>query len=497
MKVRSVVGSLLVLLVGAGLAWFVFRSDRPFSTAKTASPGAAEAPTGPHGGRLLSDGSFQLEITIYERGVPPHFRIYAFEGRRPLDPQQVRLGIELHRLGGRVDAISFRPEADYLLGDRTVEEPHSFDIKVVAERNGQTHRWEYAQIEGRIEMPPETVASSGIVVASAGPKRMQRVLELHGEVTLSADRVARVAPRLGGILLEVRPSLGAKVNRGELLAAVENREVADAKREFVEARHRLAFARTAAEREEVLWKKKISAEEELLTKRHAFEEARIVERSARQKLRILGVPEAEVERLATDDTAGGGRYEIRAPLDGTIIERRATLGEVVKSDDAIFVIADLRTVWVNVAIPTQDLRSVRVGQSATVRAHAIGLEAAGTLAYLDPVVGEDARVAKGRVVVDNRDGQWRPGLFTTVRVVLEEATVPIAVKTDALQKWRDSEVVFAQFGKFFEVRPVKLGRNNGEWAEVLDGLTAGQKYAIENSFVLRAELEKSQAKHDH
>ena len=502
-RLRSVLGVLIVLLVGAVLAWLALRGDRPSAREKTAGttelggPPAGEAPKGPHGGRLLSDDKLQLEVTIYERGVPPHLRVYAFEGGRAVDPRQVNLTIELHRLGGRVDVMSFRAQADHLLGDRTVDEPHSFDVKVTAERDGRTYRWEYSEVEGRVDMPPETLASSGIVLATAGPARIEHVLEVPGEVALNADRVAQVTPRLGGVLTEVRPSVGDTARQGEVLAVVDSRELADVKREFVEATQRVAFSRVASEREEMLWRKKISAEEEYLTKRQAFEEARIVQQSARQKLTILGVPESEIERLATDEAARGGRYAVRAPFDGTIIHRRAALGEAVKGEEVIFVLADLRTVWVDVALSARDLRRVRVGQPASVRAEAAGLVATGTLAYLGPLIGEETRVARGRVVVENPDGRWRPGLFVSVKLVQEESAVSVAVKTSAIQKWRDSEVVFAQFGRVFEVRPLKIGRTDGEWVEVVGGLAAGQKYVVENSFVLKAELEKAGATHDH
>jgi len=501
MTLKTASAIAMVLLGSAAGAWWVLSSNKP-SASGSAAPGAAEpeaaeAPKGRHGGRLLSDGSFQLEVTIYERGVPPQFRVYAYEGGRPVDPSEVQLTIELHRLGGRVDVVRFRTEADYLRGDRTVDEPHSFDLKVAAQRRGRAHRWEYSQIEGRVELAPESITSSGIVVETARPVRMKQVLEVPGEVVLNADRVAHVVPRLSGVLIEVRHNQGARVRKGEVLAVIDSRELADAKREVIEATHRVEFARIAFEREEMLWKKKISSEEEYLAKRHAFEEARIAHQSARQQLRILGVPAAEIERLATNGSDRVGRYELRAPFNGTIIEKDAALGEAVKGDQVLFVVADLSTVWAEAAVPPLNQGSVRVGQKVAVRSDAVGVEVPATLTYLGPLIGEETRAAKARVVVDNRDGRWRPGLFVAVKVVTEEVPVPVAVKASGIQKWRDKDVVFAQFGKAFEVRPVELRRSDGEWVEVVAGLEAGQQYAAENSFVLKADLEKAGATHEH
>jgi cobalt-zinc-cadmium efflux system membrane fusion protein len=113
------------------------------------------------------------------------------------------------------------------------------------------------------------------------------------------------------------------------------------------------------------------------------------------------------------------------------------------------------------------------------------------------VVGETTRSAEAHVHIPNPDGRWRPGLFVTVEVVQEEVTVPVAVAPEAVQTYRDGSVVFAQYGDQFEVRPLELGRGDGQWVEVVKGLSAGEQYAARGSFVLKAELGKSGATHDH
>ena len=161
--------------------------------------GSEERPVkGPHGGRLLEEDGFQVEVTIYERGIPPEFRVYAFESKRPIDPAEVQLTIELSRLGGRVDVIAFRKVNDYLLGGTVVEEPHSFDVKIIAEWKDRTFRMGYSQIEARAELSPEAVQGSGIVVEEVGAVQLKSVFELPGEIVLNPDRVAHVASRRRG-----------------------------------------------------------------------------------------------------------------------------------------------------------------------------------------------------------------------------------------------------------------------------------------------------------
>lgn len=151
----------------------------------------------------------------------------------------------------------------------------------------------------------------------------------------------------------------------------------------------------------------------------------------------------------------------------------------------------------NVTIYAKDLNVVRVGQNVTVRSKILGREANGTLTYLGPLVGEQTRTAQGRVVVQNPDGQWKPGLYVNVEVVQEEISVPVAVPIDVIQTLNDRPVVFVQYEDEFEARPLELGRSDGRWVEVLHGLSPGERYAARNSFILKAELGKAGATHEH
>ena len=169
----------------------------------------------------------------------------------------------------------------------------------------------------------------------------------------------------------------------------------------------------------------------------------------------------------------------------------------MKKDDNIFLLADLSDVWVNIAIPTKDLKHVKLGQKVIVSDENLAIEAIGKLTYLGSIIEEKTRTVTGRVVISNQEFKWRPGTFVTLELVLEERTVPLAVPTKAIQTIRDWSVVFVKYGNFFEARPLELGANDGHWVEVLRGLTKGELYVAQNSFVVKAEIEKSSAVHEH
>lgn len=488
-----------VVAIGLVLAAAILRTAAPGTSATEGEPpGALDYPRGPHGARLLSDDGLQVEMTIYEAGVPPHFRVYPLDADgQPVAPGQVDLVVELHRLGGRVDRISFTPEADYLRGEVVVEEPHSFDVKVSASRQGRTHTWAYAQIEGKVQLGPEQVKSAGIVVSAVGPRTIQTTLDLPGDIKADETRLAHVVPRVRGVVTEVLKKEGDRVRRGDLLAVLSSRELADAKGQYLAAAHHVEFSRVTVEREETLWKKKISAERDYLEAKRAFDEAELSQQLAGQTLRVLGVPAASLDTLAREPAERLARYEIRAPIDGSVVERDVTIGEAVTEDQRIFTVTDLSSVWVEVSVYARDLGVVRQGQEVVVISTELGTETSGRIDFVGQLVGGDTRTAKARLTLPNGDGRWRPGLFVTVRLVREETTVPLAVAAEAIQTFRDWQVVFVKFGDWFEARPLELGRTDGQWVEVLGGLVAGDQYAAANSFAVKAEIGKLGATHDH
>ncbi|MBE7444271.1 MAG: efflux RND transporter periplasmic adaptor subunit [Planctomycetia bacterium] len=491
----------IVILAGIVLAYIILRMEktpvRESHEDVASQHHGSDQVKGPHGGRLLSEDDFQVEITIYERGVPPQFRVYAFNRGEIVKHDTVKLTIELHRLGGRVDVINFRNEGGYLCGNTVVEEPHSFDVRVLAEWKGNAYHWEYSQIEGRVELTPEAIQSAGIVVETAGPVQMKTILELPGEIELNADKVVHVVPRVSGVVTEVKKNLGDMVRHGEVIVVLDSREVAELKSEHRASMKRVELARATFERKERLWKQKISSEKDYLASRQALAEEEINMQRAIQKLLALGFSPSDLNSIPEMTGRGLIRYELKAQFDGVVIKKEIAVGEAIKEDADIFAIADLRTVWVAVTVYAKDLNVVRIGQNVTVRSKIFNLEATGTLTYLGPLVGEQTRTAQGRVVVQNPEGRWRPGLFVTVEIVQEEVTVPVAVSVDAIQTLRDWSVVFVQYGDMFEARPLELGRNDGRWAEVLRGLSPGERYVARNSFILKADLGKSGATHDH
>jgi cobalt-zinc-cadmium efflux system membrane fusion protein len=449
---------------------------------------ASEPAKGPHGGKLFTKDGYAVEVTIFEQDAPPEFRLYTYQNGKPLKPDQSRITVTLERLGRKPQEFAFVKEKDYLKSEAVVEEPHSFTVTVNARHQEQAYQFSYTQEEARVTMSDRQLRQNGVEILTAGPARIQTALQLIGEIKLNEDRTVRVVPRLSGIVEKVSASAGDQVKKGQILAVISSQLLADQRSELLAAQKRHALARITYEREKKLWEEKISAEQDYLQAEAALQEAQIALQSARQKLASLG------GNTATGDLT---RYEIRSPIDGVITDKRISVGTVMKDDADIFTISDLSSVWVDLTVRAQDLNAVKTGQQATVKATAFDAQEVGKVTYIGSVVGEQNRTATARVVLPNPKGVWRPGLPVNVSVVADEANVPVAVAVEGLQTVRDWTVVFGRYGTYLEARPLELGRNDGKFVEVIQGLHAGEAYAAKNSYLIKAELGKASASHDH
>ena len=189
-------------------------------------------------------------------------------------------------------------------------------------------------------------------------------------------------------------------------------------------------------------------------------------------------------------------YDLKAPMDGTIIDRDGTLGDFAAESRALFTIADLSTMWIDFAVYRRDFARVRVGDAVSIDVGDGGAPVQARIDYVSPLGTSDTQSSVARAVVAN-DGRLRPGMFVDGRVVLSATPVEVAVKASALQTLEGKTVVFVREGDSFSAREVELGGRDADWVEVKFGLMPGDTYAAKNSFVVKAEIGKGSAAHEH
>lgn len=416
MIVRSKVASVLLALTTASLVVGCGRKTEAAGD-EHGAPAAAEYERGPHRGRMLRDGDFAVEITIFEDGVEPQFRVYPYERERPVTPGEVQLTMTLGRLGGRIDTFAFAPEGDYLKGDGVVIEPHSFDVAVRAARSGATHNWTYQSYEGRTTIAAAQAEAGGIQVEPAGPATLEETVALSGRVELQPHGKAEITAWYPGRIVSMTKAIGENVRRGETLARVTS-----------------------------------------------------------------------AESLQT--------YSIASPIDGVVMARNSAVGNVAGAEP-IYVIADARQVHAEFYVYPRDAERLRAGQTVTVRNLGGEKSVKTRIEAILPSADMLTQTIIAHVPLPNADGAWRPGQAVEGAAVVSSTDVPLAVRTRALQRFRDFTVVFARVDETYEVRMLDLGRRTPEWTEILGGIPAGEIYVSDNAFLIRADIEKSGASHDH
>lgn len=198
--------------------------------------------------------------------------------------------------------------------------------------------------------------------------------------------------------------------------------------------------------------------------------------------------------LTVESNESLNSYDVSAPIGGQVISSAANSGEQT-GDRTLFSIVDSAQVWAELMLFPGDLARVEPGQAVIVRSVA-GDEFSGQVDQLGTVAQANQAIPV-RVVLDNPSGTLLPGMYVNGQVIVDEHAVPLAVKRSGLQAFRDFTVVYAKIGDQYEVRMLDLGRQDSQWVEVLGGLEPGTEYVSENSYLVKADIEKSGASHDH
>jgi cobalt-zinc-cadmium efflux system membrane fusion protein len=356
------------------------------------------------------------------------------------------------------------------------------------------HAHAHAEI---VKLGSEVLKEYGVVVASAKPGKLENFLTLPGEVAIDTDRVAHVVTPITGVVAAVHKNLGDPVRRGDLMIELDSMELAEAKSRYLETIQHLKLAQATYEREEKLWKQGISAEQEYLAARNKLAEAEIALQTVKQTLQALRVPKAEIDKLSAGERSTLTRYRVYASSSGRVVEKHISKGELLTPEQEAFTLADLSTVWIKLSVHQRDLEKVRVGQHVAISTPDGKGSVKGKVDYIEPVIGEETRQAVARVRLSNPGGDLRPGLFVTGKIVVEQLGAAVLIPQDAVQTVDGKSVVFVEDEHGFETREVTLGRQSETHVEITRGLELGEKYVAENAFLVKAELAKASAAHEH
>jgi len=372
-----------------------------------------------------------------------------------------------------------------------------------------------------VRLTPVAIERYGVRVGRAMLRTLRATFHAPGQVAFNAEAMAHVGSPLPGRVIELRARLGDVVAKGDVLLIVESTELGEAQSDFLQRRTiaqnstaAVELSRAALDRATKLYEqdRNIALAEvqrrelELRSAEATAQNNRSAATAAENKLHLLGMNQSAVERLAETGEVTP-RFQIVAPLAGRVVEREVTLGELVNPDkEALIVLADTTTLWVLADVPDARLPEVAIGAAARVMPGGTsGHLHEGTVSYIAPMVDPRTRSAQVRVAVNCEHGTLRPGTFAQVEIALTDphggaAVEVVAVPESAIQTIEGRAVVFVPVEgepNTFAKRDVTAGKPIGGYVAIQNGLKAGESFVAEGSFILKAELQKSSAEHDH
>jgi cobalt-zinc-cadmium efflux system membrane fusion protein len=370
----------------------------------------------------------------------------------------------------------------------------------------------------------EAAARAGVDVQPVWQAPVTETLPASGEVGYEKSRVAKLATPVGGRVWHVTDlgSVGRAVKRGDVLALIDAAEVGKAKAEFFQAFAQLEVRSTTLSRLDKIYTEGSVSEAKYREAEAARREAEIRLAAAQQalinlglpvraddvkglataevvrRLRFLGLPPAVVRSLDPETTTAN-LIPVVAPLDGVVIARDATSGEVVDGTRTLFVVADTRRMWLTLNVRLGDVRYLSLGQRVLFHPDDGAREVSATLSWISTSVDEKTRTVEARAEVDNVDGALRAGSFGTGRIVLRAEAKAVVVPNEAVH-WegcchvvfvRDKDFLRPGAYKVFHVREVRPGVRDGEKTEIIAGLLPGEVVATRGTAALRAQLLKN------
>jgi cobalt-zinc-cadmium efflux system membrane fusion protein len=337
------------------------------------------------------------------------------------------------------------------------------------------------RLEVRLKRP-ETARLAGIETAPVRSSPGDLELVANARIVYDAARIAQVNARASGIVIEVAVDVGQWVARGARLLLIESAEVGANRSHLQAARARERIAESDYLRQQRLFEKGIAAAQEVQAAEKEWEASKAETASLASALSLIG-PEA----------GQASRFDVVAPLAGTVLRRGATLGERVGPDRELFTIADTRTMWAEIDVPERSAGLVAPGLAATIEIDGCGgpplhgrIESMGT--EIDPVT----RTAHARVPLENPDGALRANMFGRARIALNAPPQSsLRVPREAVQSVDGESFVFVRLREdLFETRRVSLGREREDGVEIANGLTGSEQVVTTGSFLLKTETLK-------
>ena len=382
--------------------------------------------------------------------------------------------------------------AIWLSSKKTESEGRGYD-EGNAEQSDKDSSEEGHAEEGEIQLTSQQMVEQGLKVAVASTGLVEKLTTLPGKLVVNTDQQAHISPKFSGYVEQINVALGQSVQKGQTLAVLTVPELIDQQANLRMAQVNLDLARKDYQREQQLWSQGISAKQDYQRAENAYRQAQITVQSSQARLNALGA-----------SGNNNGRFLIKAPISGVISKKDIVVGENVQLADQLFVIENLKDLWLEFNLPNTSNIQLQVGQILNFKTNASDQNYQAKVQTLNPQADLQTGRLQVRAKVTTQADVLRPNVLVNVFVTDAQAKTALRVQKKALQQVEGKPVVFVIESEekglvHLKAQPIEVGvsSQDGQWLEVISGLTEGQKYIADGSFLLKSELEKDEAGHGH
>lgn len=353
--------------------------------------------------------------------------------------------------------------------------------------------------------PPAAVAPADPSIVTVVPDFLQRLtiapvgegdavetLRVPARVEVDEQRVARIGAAVTGRVTQINALLGQRVRRGAVLATLHSAELSATQLVYLKALSQEDLQHRAVERARLLYASDVIGLAELQKRESELSQGQAELQASHDQLRVMGMNETAIGKLAQSRSVHSFS-SISATLDGVVIERKVTPGQVVQPADALFTVADLGHVWLVADVPEQQAESVKVGEAARAEIAALGgRHIEGKLIFVADIIKPDTRTVTVRMDVDNASRTLKPDMLASM-LIQSAPQRRLMVPVSAIVRENDRDHVFVQQGdQRFKLRRVTLGQESGGTVPVLEGLKLGERIVSDGAFHLNNERKRKE-----
>jgi membrane fusion protein, heavy metal efflux system len=353
-----------------------------------------------------------------------------------------------------------------------------------------TPKVEAGPVHNPMEITPSPELRKQLRISQPQREPVSSTLRVSGRVEADGTRMARVSAPVTGRILEMKVIEGQHVRTGEVLATIYSTELSSAQSEFLKAYSQRQVADRAVARAKQLLAADVIGSAELQRREAELQQAGLDLSAAGERLRVLGLPEDAIKTLQASRGLSSVSNVVSS-IDGIVLERKATIGQIVQAVEPVFVIADLSHVWLVADVPEQSAGSIRVGKAVEAEIPALpGQKITGKLSFVSATVNPETRTVTTRMNLPNPHRLYKPAMLTTMTLI-DGSEQRLVVPSSSVVREGNDDCVFVQTAPNTDLlRPVSLGADFGDKRVLLEGVREGEKIIGEGAFHLNNERKR-------